>query len=286
MGEPESSHDVERRLLFACGGAMLIRRSAYEELGGFDADYFAYFEDVDLGWRLNLLGHDVWYTPRATAFHRHHATGSRLPYAKLRVLYERNALFTIYKCLDEANLAAALPAAMLLLNERALLLAGLDPAEFRLYPPAESTHTMGGEPLVQRLYAYDPAQALAESLPARARRALSEEGLRPALGKTNRYLRQRAEAAARRLVRLPGSKVVPAVAASHYVALSEFGHSLEKLNLKRTWLQQRRRRSDAELLPLLYDPFHVNYRHPRYERFHDWMVRVQGLDRRFSTVPD
>jgi GT2 family glycosyltransferase len=286
LGEGESSLDVERPVLFPCGGAMLVRGSIYQELGGFDGDYFAYFEDVDLGWRMNLLGHDVWYTPRATAFHRHHATGSRLPSAKLRVLYERNALYTIYKCFDDDNLAAVLPAAMLLLNERALVMAGVDPADFRLGPAPAEQEVDGGARVAQRLYAYDPAEALGESLPARARRAVSEEGLRPALRKTGRYLLERSEAGLRRTVRLPGSRAVPTIALSHAVALSEFGHSLEQLNAKRAWLQQRRRRSDAELLPLMYDPFYVNYRHPRYERFYRWLVRVQGLDRRLGPVPD
>src|SRR5438105_14224588 len=122
-GEQSSDRDVERRVLFACGGAMLIRREVFREVGGFDRDYFAYFEDVDPGWRLNLLGHQVWYTPRATAFHRHHGTASRLVAHKLRVLYERNALFTIYKCFEDRDLDRLLTTALLLLNERALRLA-------------------------------------------------------------------------------------------------------------------------------------------------------------------
>ncbi|MCA1584381.1 MAG: glycosyltransferase family 2 protein [Acidobacteria bacterium] len=48
---------AERELLFACGGSMLVLRRAFLEAGGFDEDFFAYFEDVDFGWRLSLLGH-------------------------------------------------------------------------------------------------------------------------------------------------------------------------------------------------------------------------------------
>src|SRR5438552_9684187 len=93
-GRKTSTHDQSRRVLFACGGAMLIRHNVYREVGGFDNDYFAFFEDVDLGWRMNLLGYDVWYNSAATVFHRHHGTARKIPYHKLRVLYERNALFT------------------------------------------------------------------------------------------------------------------------------------------------------------------------------------------------
>jgi GT2 family glycosyltransferase len=148
-GAAESNQDRERRVLFACGGAMLIRRSRFLELEGFDRDFFAFFEDVDLGWRLNLLGDDVWYTPEATAFHHHHATARRLEPHRLRVLYERNALLTIYKCLGEERLGPALLAAILLLNERALDLAGLLDRDFELEgappgPRRRVRHAIGG----------------------------------------------------------------------------------------------------------------------------------------------
>src|SRR5262249_56188298 len=38
--------------LFACGGAMAVERARFLAAGGFDPEYFAYFEDVDLAWRL------------------------------------------------------------------------------------------------------------------------------------------------------------------------------------------------------------------------------------------
>jgi GT2 family glycosyltransferase len=49
---PEISQDV----LFGTGSAMFVRRSVFDELGGFDERFFMFFEDVDLGWRLNLRG--------------------------------------------------------------------------------------------------------------------------------------------------------------------------------------------------------------------------------------
>jgi GT2 family glycosyltransferase len=135
FGKASSAADKARRLLFACAGAMLVRREAFEAAGRFDPHYFGFFEDVDLGWRLNLLGQDVWYTPEASVFHKGHGSFGRLPAHRSRVLYERNALYTIYKCLDDASLAAALPAALYLLNERALTLSGLDLADFAIDAP-------------------------------------------------------------------------------------------------------------------------------------------------------
>ena len=39
-------------LLFPCGGNLLVKKRSFLDAGGFDEDYFAYLEDVDLGWRL------------------------------------------------------------------------------------------------------------------------------------------------------------------------------------------------------------------------------------------
>lgn len=110
-----------RATLFACGGAMAVRREAFLAAGGFDEAYFAFFEDVDLGWRLWVLGHAVLYVPGAVAYHKGHATASRLPAHQLRVLYERNALYTIIKNYEWATLERVLPAALLLAAQRGLM---------------------------------------------------------------------------------------------------------------------------------------------------------------------
>ena len=108
-----------RELLFACGGSMLIKRDVFLHVGGFDPDYFAFFEDVDLGWRLWLLGHRITLTPSAITYHRHHGTATGLAaHHRWQVIYERNALYTIYKNYEQANLDAILPAALLLLGQR------------------------------------------------------------------------------------------------------------------------------------------------------------------------
>jgi len=58
------------------GAAVLVRRSAFEKLGGFDTDYFMYFEDVDLGYRLGKAGYRNVYEPSATVIHTGaHSTG-------------------------------------------------------------------------------------------------------------------------------------------------------------------------------------------------------------------
>jgi GT2 family glycosyltransferase len=283
-GERRSERDRSRRVLFACGGAMLIRSQIYRETGGFDNDYFAYFEDVDFGWRLNLLGHDVWYTSEATVFHRHHGTAGQIPYHKLRVLYERNALFTIYKGFDDQNLAAVLPVALLLTNERAIRLAGLDPGRFELDGLAGS---LLAEPVLAPETSPNGSTRSAGGLVGKARRVLEQHGAAAMARKTFAYSRRelglRVDGALRALT--PGSIVMPTTAASHYVALAAFARSLPQLNEKRRRIQAQRVRSDAEILPLLANALFPSYPEPAYQRFHGWISKVMGLDQRFASPP-
>jgi GT2 family glycosyltransferase len=272
-GRAQSPSDRPRRVLFACGAAMLIRRDVFEEVGGFDGDYFAFFEDVDLGWRLNLFGYDVWYTPRATAFHRHHGTARKVDAHKLRVLHERNALFTIYKCFDDQNLTAALLPALLLLNERALRIGRVDLRRFRMPVPAGKN---GGTVEGHRL---DVEETPVSASIQRIRRA---EGSKTLLGKALRYAAHRGMAKAIQAIPWLGGTYLPAVSASHFVAVSEFAHALDALNRKRRSIQARRVRGDAELLPLLHDPLASQYADPQYLRFYRELRKVMDLDRRFG----
>ncbi len=119
---PADAVTVEQQeLLFACGGAMLVDRQVFLDVGGFDEDYFAYFEDVDFGWRLWLYGYRVLFVPKAVAYHRQHGTSSTMYAHQVRTLLERNALATIIKNYDEGHLQQALPAALLLLIKKSLL---------------------------------------------------------------------------------------------------------------------------------------------------------------------
>lgn len=111
-------------LLFASGGAMLIHRRTFLDVGGFDQRFFAYFEDVDLGWRLWALGHKVVYAPDAVVRHTGGATGSRSGAHRRYALWECNSLATVLKNYEGGNMERILSAALLLLYKRALLAAG------------------------------------------------------------------------------------------------------------------------------------------------------------------
>jgi GT2 family glycosyltransferase len=78
------------------GAAALYRRTMLDEIGLFDEDFFAYYEDVDLAWRAQNAGWRCRYSPAARLRHHHSATGGRLPNQKL-FLIGRNKIWTILK---------------------------------------------------------------------------------------------------------------------------------------------------------------------------------------------
>jgi N-acetylglucosaminyl-diphospho-decaprenol L-rhamnosyltransferase len=64
-----SSDPVRRDAGWLSGACVLVRKSAFDELGGFDDGYFMYFEDVDLGYRLGKAGYRNVYEPAAVVVH-------------------------------------------------------------------------------------------------------------------------------------------------------------------------------------------------------------------------
>ena len=69
-------HATRRDAGWLSGACLLVRREAFEALGGFDTAYFMYFEDVDLGYRMGKLGYRNVYEPSAAVIHiGGHSTG-------------------------------------------------------------------------------------------------------------------------------------------------------------------------------------------------------------------
>jgi GT2 family glycosyltransferase len=133
MNDPDvAKYRQPGETLFACGGAMAIDRELFLECGGFDNDFFAYYEDVDLGWRLWVIGERVLYVPSSVCYHHHSATSGRVDIHRIRLLQIRNPLFAIFKNYDDENLKRALPAALLLTLRRTKYLLALDESEFTM----------------------------------------------------------------------------------------------------------------------------------------------------------
>ncbi len=109
-GEPVSAHPItEPEAVFGpCGGAALYRRAMLDQIGLFDEDFFAYYEDVDLAWRARRAGWHCLYSPGADVVHVHSATGNRVTGLK-RYLLGRNKWWTILKNYPQPQLWLALP---------------------------------------------------------------------------------------------------------------------------------------------------------------------------------
>ncbi|WP_407341743.1 glycosyltransferase [Pengzhenrongella phosphoraccumulans] len=118
--------DIAKDVLFGTGAAMFMPAELFREVGGFDERFFMFYEDVDLGWRLNILGYRVRYVPGSVAYHKHHVTMKKFGDFRESYLLERNALMSMYKNLDDVSLAKALPAAMALAIRRSFARAGVD----------------------------------------------------------------------------------------------------------------------------------------------------------------
>jgi hypothetical protein len=91
-----------------CSAAMLIRKKAFDQVGGFDSKFCAYVEDVDLCWRLRLVGYEIIYEPSARVAHYFSGThGSKEVDARKLYLSHRNVLRAIMKnCGDSVRWAA------------------------------------------------------------------------------------------------------------------------------------------------------------------------------------
>ena len=83
-------------IFWASGACFFIRSELYHSLGGFDEDYFAHQEEIDLCWRVQNEGYDVKYVGASTVYHVGGAT-LRESHPRKTFLNFRNSLFTIAK---------------------------------------------------------------------------------------------------------------------------------------------------------------------------------------------
>lgn len=70
------------------GGATLYKTEVFKKIGLFDEDFFAYSEDVDIDWRMQLAGYKVWYEKSAVVLHKHSATSSKIPGFTVRQVFK------------------------------------------------------------------------------------------------------------------------------------------------------------------------------------------------------
>ncbi|SHK24203.1 glycosyltransferase family 2 protein [Tepidibacter formicigenes] len=86
-----------KKVFSSCAGAAIYRKDLFEKIGYFDKKFFAYLEDVDIGYRANIYGYINIYCPYAKIYHIGSAT-SGTGYSDFKVfLTSRNNTYLIYK---------------------------------------------------------------------------------------------------------------------------------------------------------------------------------------------
>ncbi len=114
--EDRGQYDDARDVFWVSGAAFCCRADVFRALGGFDADFFAHMEEIDLCWRMQLAGYRVRIVPRSRVYHL--GGGTLQTDSPAKVFYNhRNNLAMLYKCASPAQrlcVAVARPALDLL----------------------------------------------------------------------------------------------------------------------------------------------------------------------------
>lgn len=100
-------------ILWATGACMFVRSDLFREVGGFDADFWAHMEEIDLCWRLKNRVYRIVYTPESIVYH---VGGGTLSYDSPQKLFLnfRNNLWLLYKNLPANQLFYILSVRMIL----------------------------------------------------------------------------------------------------------------------------------------------------------------------------
>lgn len=108
-GKYVEKYDADREIFSSCAGAAIYRKSCFERIGYFDENFFAYLEDVDIGYRARLFKYKNIFASKAVIYHKGSATtGSRHNAFKAK-LVSRNNIVLIYKNMPLIQILINLP---------------------------------------------------------------------------------------------------------------------------------------------------------------------------------
>lgn len=99
--EDHGQYDDARDVFWATGACFACRAEVFRALGGFDEDFFAHQEEIDLCWRMQLAGWRVAVEPRSVVYHLGGATLAASP--RKNFLNHRNNLAMLYKNLPDGR---------------------------------------------------------------------------------------------------------------------------------------------------------------------------------------
>ena len=100
-------YDDEQEIFWASGACFFIRKEVYQKLNGFDGDFFAHQEEIDLCWRAFNLGYKVNYTYKSVVYHVGAATLNQSN-PKKTFLNFRNSLVMLVKNLPKSKLISVI----------------------------------------------------------------------------------------------------------------------------------------------------------------------------------
>jgi GT2 family glycosyltransferase len=101
--EDKGQYNKSSEIFWASGACFFIKSSTFKEVGGFDEDYFAHMEEIDLCWRAHNLGKKIFYSPKSVVYHVGGATLNEANSHKTFLNF-RNSLFTILKNAPSADI--------------------------------------------------------------------------------------------------------------------------------------------------------------------------------------
>jgi riboflavin kinase/FMN adenylyltransferase len=113
LEKDQGQYNTTSEIFWASGAAFFVRGKLFKALGGFDPDYFAHAEEIDLCWRIKRAGFKVMVKPRSVVYH---VGGGTLDYQNPRKTYLnfRNTLFTILKNEPKRKLFWLIPTRLIL----------------------------------------------------------------------------------------------------------------------------------------------------------------------------
>lgn len=242
-------------LISACGASLLMRRDVYMTIGGYDPNYFAYFEDVDLGWRLWLAGYKIKLAKTSIVSHVHQGTGRFVGDAVKLRLCERNSLITIIKNYEKKNLDRILAPALMLMMKRALDDMCIDKSDY------EVSHSGKRFMLKNQLKQYTKGTSKAKLMLY----DLLQRSLKWVFPKKNFDM-----------------AIIPTKTMARLVALDDIFEQLPRILEQRKKIQAMRKRPDAEIFPYFRNPEFVSFPGDQLAQLQQQLIEFNELSSLWS----